>query len=591
DITPRNERGDITGVLAGKYVARHTTLNLEGQPIAYWPYSAGSFEADRQAFRRATFGYDSDFGGRFETEWHLFNLLGVQPPEGFDANLRLDYFTRRGPAVGIDVDYEREDYYGLFRGYFLHDDGTDDLGPTRGGPPDHEQRGRALVRHRHLLPKGWELTLEASYLSDDQFLESFERQEFENAKDQETLLRLLKRQDNWQYSAIANWRVNEFDTQTERLPDNRFTLIGEPVGDYMTLYSDNRAGVVRYRRDEREIFNTQDRFDNLGKTGSVLRGDTRQEAQFPLPELGPLKLTPFISARGTAWDDQPRSQGHGGTTRGIADYGVHANMIASRVYEDVNSELFDLHKIKHVIKSDMTAFNGHSNKDPMELTPFDSGVEDVADFGGVVTGLRQRWQTKRGGPGRWRTVDWITFDLEAGFFRNAESDENTHGDYILARPEDSISSNFIAANFQYRLSDTTMLVYDGVYDANRDNVGTSAVSLAIEREPRLSYFVGWRYIHDTDSNLAAGGFNYKLSEKHTLAFRETYDIDEGRNHSTEIVYIRKWPRFYTAVAFDVDRTLEDTGINFSIWPEGAAQFGLGSKRYTGLTDSVGLNLR
>ncbi|MBX3394722.1 MAG: hypothetical protein KF841_05100 [Phycisphaerae bacterium] len=591
DLTPRNERGEVVGVLAGKYAARDTTLNVEGTPLAYWPYSSGSLSADRQSFRRATFGYNENFGGRFETQWFLFDLLGVQPPEGYDATLRLDYFTKRGPAVGIDVDYQQDDYYGLYRGYYIHDTGSDRLGPTRGGEPDHENRGRSLWRHRQFLPQGWELTAEASYISDDQYLENYERQEFENAKEQETLLRLLKRQDTWQYSLLTNWRINEFDTQTEHLPENRFTIIGEPVGEFATFYSDNRLGVVRYRRDEREIFNTQDRFDNLGHTGSVLRGDTRQEAQFPLPDLGPIKLTPFIAARGTGWDDSPRSQGGGGVTRGMIDYGIHANAIASKVYEDVRSELFDLNKLKHTIKGDITAFNAHANKDPMELTPFDSGVEDVADFGGVAMGLRQRWQTKRGGPGNWRTVDWMVLDLEAGFFNNAQRNENTHGDFIMARPEDSISSNFLAANYQYRLSDTTMLVYDGVYDLNRDQVGTSSVSFAVEREPRLAYFAGWRYIHDTHNNLAVFGANYKLNEKHTVAFRETYDIDLGRNHSTQIIYIRKWPRFYTAVAFDVDRTIENTGVNLSIWPEGAPQFGLGSKRYTGLTDSVGINLR
>ncbi|MBK8268941.1 MAG: hypothetical protein IPK83_11810 [Planctomycetes bacterium] len=182
DITPRNERGDIVGVMAGKYVARDTTLNLEGTPVAYWPYSAGSFSADRQSFRRATFGYNSDFGGRFETQWFLFNLLGIQPPEGYDATLKMDYFTQRGPATGIDVDYERDDYYGLFRSYFIHDHGTDDLGPTRGGEPDHENRGRALMRHRQFLPNGWELTAEGSYISDDQFLEAFEAQRVRKRK-------------------------------------------------------------------------------------------------------------------------------------------------------------------------------------------------------------------------------------------------------------------------------------------------------------------------------------------------------------------------------------------------------------------------
>src|SRR6185369_1155710 len=107
------------------------------------------------------------------------------------------------------------------------------------------------------------------------------------------------------------------------------------------------------------------------------------------------------------------------------------------------------------------------------------------------------------------------------------------------------------------------------------------ISLAVERDPRLSYFVGWRYIHDTDNNLLGLGANYKLNEKHSIAVREYYDIEEQRNLSTEVSYIRKWPRWYTAVSFDVDRALDDVGVNLSIWPEGAPNLALGSRRYTG----------
>ena len=588
DRTPRDSRGTIIGVEAGTYEARHTTMNVEGVPLAYWPFSRGDFSRDRMAFRAAKVGYDSDFGVKTETEWYLFNLMGLEQPQGYDATLKMDYFTKRGPGVGIDVDYEQEDYFGLLRTYYINDHGEDDLGEDRGGEPDHENRGRALWRHRQYLPRGWELSLEASYLSDDQYLESFHRNEWENAKDQETALYLVKRQDNWQFSTLANWRINEFLTQTEHLPESMFSLIGEPLADFATWYHEMRGGVVRYRPDNRRWLNGQTRADNTGETGSVLRGDTRDELQFPLPDLGPMKLTPYVMGRATGWDDSPDSRGGGSTGRLFGSYGVQANTIFTRVDDSVESRLLDLHRLRHIIKTDATVWNAHANKAPYDLSPFDAGVEDIADFGGGTIGVRQRLQTKRGGPGRWRTVDWITFDTEAGFFSNAEKDENTHGDFISHRPEDSISSNFLAMNFQYRLSDTTVLVYDGVYDWNRGNVGTSNISLGVEREPRMAYFVGWRYIHDTNSNLMGFGANYKLNEKHTVAIREYYDIDRGRNYTTELVYIRRWPRWYTAVAFDVDRSLNDIGVNLSVWPEGAPKLGLGSKRYTGLADSVGI---
>ncbi len=590
DRTPRNERGEIIGVEAGTYEATHTTLNLEGIPIAYWPVSRGDFARDRMAFRSARFGYASDFGATLETRWYLFNLLGLEQPEGFDATFKLDYFTDRGPGVGIDMDYERKDYFGLFRGYYINDDGEDDLGDVRGGPPDHRNRGRVLWRHRQYLPKDWELTLELAYISDDQYLESFERNEWENAKDQETAIYLAKRQDNWQFSSLFNWRFNEFLTQTEHLPDVRFSLIGEPVTEWATFYHDSRVGFVRYRPDNRRLFDGEDRIDNTGRTGAVARGDTREELEFPL-RLGPLNLTPYLAVRGTAWDDSTDRlfrDSRGGVGRIFGAYGLRGNVMFSRVDDTVESELLDLHRLRHVVKVDVAAFNAHANEPPTSLTPFDSGVEDIDDFGGAVIGLRQRFQTKRGGPGKWRTVDWITFDVEAGFFTDRRSGDRTRGDFIMARPEDSISSNFLRLEAQYRISDSTVLVYDGVYDTSRGNVGSSNISLAVERRPRLAYFLGWRYIHDIDSNLFGFGANYKLNEKHTVGFREFYDIGEGRNLQTEIVYVRRWPRWYTAVAFNVDRTLDDIGITVSIWPEGAPRLGLGSKRYTGLSESVGI---
>jgi len=132
------------------------------------------------------------------------------------------------------------------------------------------------------------------------------------------------------------------------------------------------------------------------------------------------------------------------------------------------------------------------------MIPFDAGIEDTSDAGGGAMGLRQRIQTQRGGPGNWRTVDWITLDIEAGFFDHKQTGENTHGDFIASRPEDSISSNFVATNFQYRISDSTVVIYENVFDTNKGNLGTSDLSIAVEREPRLAWFAGWRYIHDTE---------------------------------------------------------------------------------------------
>ena len=76
--------------------------------------------------------------------------------------------------------------------------------------------------------------------------------------------------------------------------------------------------------------------------------------------------------------------------------------------------------------------------------------------------------------------------------------------------------------------------------------------------------------------------NYKLTEKHTMAIRERFDLDEGRTLDFTVAFIRKFPRWFGAVSFDLDEARDDFGISFSIWPEGLPSAALGSRRFTGL---------
>jgi len=165
DLTPRDETGRVTGVYAGRYRMHDVTLNLGGVPVAYWPYVAGDFRLSETAIHRFRTFYSDDFGPSVETKWYLFNLLGLEAPEGVDGTLALDYYGQRGPGVGVNLDYELPNSFGLFRSYYIHDTGTDSLGPFRDGEPDTQNRGRITWRHRELLGRGWELTLEGSYIN------------------------------------------------------------------------------------------------------------------------------------------------------------------------------------------------------------------------------------------------------------------------------------------------------------------------------------------------------------------------------------------------------------------------------------------
>jgi len=250
--------------------------------------------------------------------------------------------------------------------------------------------------------------------------------------------------------------------------------------------------------------------------------------------------------------------------------------------------LFDIDGIRHLIKPTVTAWVSGSNVDSTDLFPFDDTVERIDDFDGVTVGVRQRWQTKRGTGGNRRIVDAFTWDAEVGAFSDAPERAKTNGYTSFSRPEDSIARNFVSSSTIWRINDCTALLTESNYDLNDQHIDIYNVSLAVERAPRLSYLIGYRYINETDSNLLAFDMNYRMSEKHMLALREAFDLDEGRTMDFTVGLIRRFPRWYGAISFALDNAEDDFGVSVSVWPEGLPQAALGSRRFTGLARSTRL---
>jgi hypothetical protein len=102
----------------------------------------------------------------------------------------------------------------------------------------------------------------------------------------------------------------------------------------------------------------------------------------------------------------------------------------------------------------------------------------------------------------------------------------------------------------------------------------------------LSYLLGYRFIEKSHSNLLGFDMNYRLTEKYTVALRERFDLERRRTLDSTVAFIRKMPRWFGAISFDLDEAEDDFGVSLSLWPEGLPQAGLGSRRFTGLANTT-----
>lgn len=588
DVTPRDDQGNRTGPQKLRVNAENITLNIGGFPFLWWPGMTADLERGESPLHKLVLGHSNKNGFTVKSEWWLFRLLGLEEPEDVNLILGVDYMSQRGPALRLELDYLRDNYEGYAEGIIMQDHGQDRLSRTREDlEPPRDLRGRFLLRHRHYLPRDWEMQLEASYISDANFLEEFMEKEFDTGKDQEAAIYFKKQRENWAFSILANTRLMDFVTVTSHYPEARFVLIGEPIASVATGFLDARAGFLQLENNN--TFPAPSPMDS----SDLVRGDIRGELDLPL-QIGPLKLVPYASGRATAWDDSPTD---GGQQRYFFTAGMRAGTQFWRVYDKVQSRMLDLNRLRHIIEPQVHLFWAGSNSDHGELGthiwPLDQEVEGLRDFAAVSVALLQTFQTKRGPADRQRDVDWFEADIRATFFNQNSALFGTQdfsdpafptnmtrmtprGRWFDYRPENSFPRDNIQADFSLRVSDTTLLFSDLTYALAGGSLDRFNVGLAVTRSPRLSYFIADRYNRPTDMHVLTGGATYKLNEKYTISASQQMDIEQGRSLATNLMLVRKFPRWYMSISANIDRSRDEAVIMLNIWPEGLPAIRLGT---------------
>ena len=578
DNTPYDPTGMRVGERSWHAQMKHTTLNVRSLPVLYLPFQRGDFTEFHTPLRKVQVGGHGQFGFGVETEWYLFRLLGLVEPDGFKGRLELDYYDR-GLMGGVNLKYVRKDYSGYAMAYGLIDRrGEDDFGETRKDIAAPSERGRLLLRHKHLLPNDWQLQAELSYLCDRNFLEQFFPTEFHSGKEQETLLYLKKQTEQWAFTALLKYRMNAFDTQTESVPDLGFFLLGQPLlKDTLTLFSASKAGFKRYRPG-----------DQSGQTGTRIfpRLDTRNEVDLPL-NLGPVNLVPYATGRATYWDDAPPNGAH---WRPYGQVGARANLHVWRVFDNVESRLWDVHRLKHVLTPEAAVFlAGSGGVQPSDTFPMDPDIEQhLKRKSGVSLALHQRLQTKRGKPGSEHTVDWMRFSVSAGFYESAQSTLPADGRFFFSRPEYSLDRDHVNFDYLWNISDSTTFLFDTNYDWDRGNFRRINAGLAVRRDPRLAYFLGVRSLRDLNSTVGTVGASYRISRKYSISAFEQYDFDHsnGWNLASSVTITRKFPRWFVGATFAYAQANDELTFFLTFWPEGIPEFRFGSSHLDLLGSSL-----
>lgn len=606
-------------------------------PIGYVPFVAGPADAPNIPIRRLEFDSDRVFGVQLRTSWDLFSLIGAEEPPGTKLNLDFNYFSQRGPSVGLSGNYVANDLFGLpGRAFgegllnYIYDSGKDNLGLNRRALDlPQNSRGRLTWRHMQDLPDGLLLRGEIGYLSDRNYLEQYYESEFDTSKDIETIAGLQQQLDNWQWSLLVRPQLFSFENNTQWLPRGDFTFLGEPLlGGWLSWSSHSMAGYAQLNQANPPSI-PGDLFSPLPYYGDMNGGlaMTRHELSAPL-NFGSFNLVPYVWGEAAGWSDSFTGDG---IDRIVGSVGLRGSIQFAKYMPWAQSRIFGLNGLAHKMVFDLDWSLTESNRslndslgNPIipQWNEFDDNSQErfrqrllINTFGGALPlvpgfstsafdprsfavrsgagssvtapwhelvddlhvirlGWRNRWQTKVGPLERQQVKDWMTLDLEMSLFPNSTRDNFSQ------------TAGLIGGRYAWHVGERTSLLANGLVDVFSGGMELWNFGVLNQRSTRGSLYAGIRQVNGSglDSQILTASASYAMSDKWIGTAGTAYDLAERHNRGQSFTLTRVGADFLFHLGANFDASKNNAGIAISVEP----RIGAFNSQSTQLSNLLGI---
>ena len=415
-------RAKTITIAVGEYFeAHHATLYWGRTPIFYFPHYRRKLGQHPNNMEYEP-GYRSIFGPYLLSayNWYGNGML--------DGTIHADVREARGVATGPDLNFHMGDWgEAAFRYYYINDQHPDADGIA--APHLSENRQRAsFVYEVHPLTN-MTAKVVAGYESDPLVRRDFFEPEYDTNVQPASFGEMSQVWSNYTLNLMVQPRLVDFYETVERLPDLKLTGLPQEVGQ-TPLYYQNESSIGYFKRafsDTNSIYYLTNYYFNPdgsvfpsvgtnypGHDYSASRVDTFH--QFSLPEtlFGWLNVTPKVGGRLTYYSDVdgPQIQTNQ-QLRAIFNTGMDVSFKASRVYEDADNSLLDVHELRHIIEPEVDYAYVRANRAPGQLPQFDyqspslrlmpiefpdyNNIDSIGEMNVVRFMLRNKLQTKRDG--------------------------------------------------------------------------------------------------------------------------------------------------------------------------------------------------
>ena len=275
-----------------RVIFMNVTAYVGKVPIFWWPYLYQSLDN--------AFSFSISPG--YYSAWGPSLLTQVTFPirDNIQARLRLNYYGRRGPAIGFEptIDYGKDESSTAKIKTFYIQDQNPNLNQTA-VPRQNVPTGRyrlGLEDRTNFTDDIYGIA-NITKLSDQYVMEDFFQGEFRVDPVPDNVIAVAKTDPFYTITAIERFQANQFFTTTERSPEvvldiKRHGLFGGPI------FYEGETGFANLRLQ----FPEGSGFENYG----TYRFDTFHQLTYPNTYFGWLSIVPRVGYRGTyygkTWD-------------------------------------------------------------------------------------------------------------------------------------------------------------------------------------------------------------------------------------------------------------------------------------------------
>ncbi len=609
------------------------TLRAKGVPFLYWPQIAGS--PNQIPLKRVNVGFQDYQGTMIDSAWDLFDLMGVDhPTDGTKVTLLQEAYTKNALGLGAQAEALLFGGKGTLQAMGYYDFQNEEQ-TAAGGivTSPSTTRGEVVGDWRGKLASDATLDFQLSYFSDQNFVSVFRWDDYLQRREYETSGYLNWESGNNSLSLLVKYNPNDFLSNAymiasrpysvDKFPELAYHRYGESLfGDRVTWTQDYSANIMRLQvqsgtpadlgisarafSQNTAFTSSQSITDAYNDAGydDLMRSRiyVRQELAMPL-SLGPIKAVPFMHGQtaGYMLNDFDKYSTDGSNLRTLVGAGSRFSSEFTSKYNSVRSSFLDLNRLHHVIQPNAMLWYGWNSTSVLDMPVYDQEIEAVSAAAVAQAGLTTKLQTMRGGPGNWKSVDWVVLgggvvvDNQNDSLQSTETVTDPYGlqyaqtpmpTFYSWRPEYSQWGDHLYGTGTWQCSDALTFYGQGTYllqdrgnsinSFGVENLGRGTIGGSIQQSPDVRFYLEYRYVNTFDptglypaDEFIQGGIAYQVSKKYSLTVSPQYDLVESNFRSASVALTRTFPDFYLSIGASFNQIVDNTAFFASVRIPGA----------------------